>query len=162
MKALIIDASAAPLREYLVRYGTTEGVIYAAWFRCVRPALVMLMWVLFALYVHHSLVTVGGTAAEIAELAVYVGVVASMAALLVSWMIVCGFHDWIRLRDQAETEELYRASGIDEAPYWPPPEGARRLLVRHDEQGRMMSVEPWPEAEPDPDELGPALRVAAG
>ncbi|GAA5235693.1 hypothetical protein FOZ76_03720 [Verticiella sediminum] len=144
MKGIIIDASAAPLRDYVIRYGRSEGLLYAAWFRLLRPAMVTVMWVLFALYVHHSLVTVGGTAAEVAELVVYVGVVAGMATLLVSWMIICGFHDWIRLRDQAEVEELYRPGPtLASAARLGMPEGAQRLLVRHDESGRIVRVERW-------------------
>lgn len=71
MKALIIDISASPLREYVHQHGVADGLLYGCWYRIVRPLLVILTWVAFSLYIHHSLVTVGGTAAQIAELLVY-------------------------------------------------------------------------------------------
>ncbi|MBU4610188.1 hypothetical protein IMZ29_06450 [Achromobacter sp. GG226] len=152
MRSLIIDASAAPFSDFMRRYGRTDGMLYAVWYRVARPAMVILMWVLFGLYVHHSLVTVGGTAAEIAELIVYVGVVASMAALLVSWMIIGGFHSWIRLRDMAETQALYEGDAPLNVADWPVPEQTQRVLVVHDDLGRIVAVEPWQatDAEPDP------------
>lgn len=156
MRSLIIDASAAPFSDFMRRYGRTDGLLYAVWYRVARPAMVILMWVLFALYVHHSLVTVGGTAAEIAELIVYVGVVAGMAALLVSWMIICGFHNWIRMRDMAETTALYQGDELRMTAEWPVPEAAKRILVMHDERGRIVAVERWQEADA---ELAPVISI---
>nr|WP_243463819.1 hypothetical protein [Bordetella bronchiseptica] len=104
--------------------------------------LVILTWVAFSLYIHHSLVTVGGTAAQIAELLVYITVVATMAAALTAWMIVCRFHGWIRARDNEEV-----GVGLDPEyalpPRWPLPEGANRLLVDHDEAGAIVQVSAW-------------------
>ncbi|MBN3268967.1 hypothetical protein CUR95_17505 [Bordetella bronchiseptica] len=142
MKALIIDISASPLREYVHQHGVADGLLYGCWYRIVRPLLVILTWVAFSLYIHHSLVTVGGTAAQIAELLVYITVVATMAAALTAWMIVCRFHGWIRARDNEEV-----GVGLDPEyalpPRWPLPEGANRLLVDHDEAGAIVQVSAW-------------------
>ncbi len=152
MKHLIIDASAASIRDLLDRHGRTDGLAYATWYRVLRPALITGMWVLFALYIHHSLVTVGGTAAELAELIVYVAVVAGMAALLVSWMIICGFHHWIRQRDFAETEALYADTGAPRLSpaLWPIGDHLRCVVVTHDDTGRIVDVAPWDEAQVEP------------
>ena len=149
MKTPIIDISAAPFEDYVRQYGRTEGILYGIWYRAIRPAMVITMWVLFSLYVHHSLVTVGGTAAQIAELFMYVAVVASMATALVSWMIVYNFYKWIRMRDHEETQHLFRAdTPVTMMPAWPVPLGCQLLLVRHDDSGSILSVEPWKQALP--------------
>lgn len=143
MRSLIIDASATPLRDYVRRYGTTDGLLYGGWYRVLRPAMVLLMWVLFGLYVHHSLVTVGGTAAELAELIVYVSVVAGMAALLVSWMIIYGFHNWIRQRDLDAAAEPFDVPHVATPIPWQVEPGVRLLRVEHDDAGDIVNVAPW-------------------
>jgi len=143
MKTLIIDVSAGSFRHYVQQYGTTDGILYGCWYRVARPAMVAMVWVLFSLYVYHSLVTVGGTAAEIADLVLYVSVVASMAGGLVSWMIVCGFYNWIRMRDREEAEEPFRVDEPVAGALWQPPPGVQLLWVKHDDSGRILTVAPW-------------------
>jgi len=142
MKTLIIDISASSFPDYVRQYGTADGILYGLWYRVVRPALVALIWLLFCLYIYHSLVMVGGTAAQIAELLVYMLVVASMAGSLVAWMIVCRFHNWIRMRDREEI------GGEAVAPppadvRWRIEAGVREVLVHHDERGVIDYVGPW-------------------
>lgn len=150
MKTPIIDISAAPFEDYVRQYGKTEGILYGIWYRIARPAMVVMIWVFFSLYVYHSLITVGGTAAQIAELFMYVAVVASMAAALVSWMIVYNFYKWIRMRDREEADELFRTNTPVSMPAWPSPPGCQLLLVRHDDSGAIVSVEPWKQLLPEP------------
>jgi len=148
MKTLIIDVSAATFRDYVRLYGTLDGILYGFWYRVVRPAMVTAMWVMFGLYVYHSLVMVGGTAAQLAELIVYVAVVAYMAAALIGWMIVCRFRDWIRMQDRydADAAPMERARDLR----WRVPPGLRQMQVVHDEHGHIVQIRPWRPADPMP------------
>lgn len=144
MKTLIIDVSAAPFRDYVRLYGRLDGILCGCWYRIARPAMVATMWLLFGLYVYHSLVMVGGTASELAELIVYVAVVAHMAAALITWMVVCRFHNWIRLHDRSAAG----VAAIEPAQdlRWLVPVGLRQVEVRHDDKGRIAQVSPWPQS----------------
>src|SRR5690606_24334548 len=135
MRSRIIDISAAPIQHFLQHHGKLTGFLYALWFRFLRPVFVLTIWVFFALYIYHSLVTVGGSAAEVASLMGYILVVASIAGALVSWIIVVAFHNWIRARDDevAAYGQPSPETRVDNAlPVWRVPEGVRIVVVRHD------------------------------
>jgi len=167
MKTLIIDISAASFPDYVRQYGMADGILYGMWYRVVRPALVMLVWLLFCLYIYHSLVMVGGTAAQVGELLMYSFVVAAMAGSLVAWMIVCRFHNWIRMRDREEAGAQAQPPLPGESA-WRLAAGVREVLVHHDERGAIDYVVPWDgevaaipaESQPDPVPVIPYAAVA--
>ena len=145
MKPPIVEHSVlAHTPPQKLAYGTVTVVFWAFWFYLWLPLLALLAWWLGFEQAYKYMVVLGGYQDFLKLLGVYAAIIATLGGALIAWAAynIVRFRGVERRSPPAPVavEEIAGIFAVDgaEVERW---QGARRLVVTHDEHGHIARVD---------------------
>jgi biofilm PGA synthesis protein PgaD len=141
---LIIEPSAPPMSPGALARNLVTLACWTVWVHFLMPLLTLLAWMTGWHRLTTELLAPEGLGLMVRYLPVYLAVLAALCGSLIAWALF----NWWRFSDRERrraspgvtTEQVAAAMGLDAEglKHW---QRARRLVVRHDEQGRPCGVD---------------------
>jgi len=141
----IIDVSKQSVAQFETGCSRGKALRYVAWYRVLRPALVLCTWVLAGAYIHWCLSHASEEELSLHAFMPGITGIATVAASMIFWTLG-------RQRDVMSTGRVHRMPITADVPQpatheIPPGDVGRCLVAYHDDDGMISHVVSMPEFE---------------
>jgi hypothetical protein len=141
----IIDVSKQSVAQFAIDYSKADAQRMVAWYRVVRPLLVVFTWVLAAAYIRWCLVNASEEELSLRAFMPVIAGIATVAASMILWTLG-------RQINMTGTDRTRRMPISEDAPVLvthevPAGDAGRCLIAYHDDNGIFSHVVSMPAAE---------------